>query len=114
MEIEVTLSDAGFEVIGPASTVKQAMALIAQPGCDMAVFDVNLGRETSEAVARELARCATPFVTMSGYAPEQMTEVMRRAPFVSKPFKSDLLVAEIARCLPTAKQNARPRWAERL
>lgn len=59
--IAAALSDAGCDVIGPASTVAQALALIAEGGCDAAVLDANLGVETAEPIARQLIKSGTPF-----------------------------------------------------
>ncbi len=99
MDIARTLSEAGYNVIGPANSVAQALALIAQSGCDVAVLDTNLGAETAEPVAHELVRRGTPFVATSGYAREQQPEIMRTAPLLSKPLKLGVLVAEIERSL---------------
>ena len=99
MDIAHTLSEAGYDVIGPASSVAQALALIAQSGCDAAVLDTNLGAETVEPVARELIRRGLPFIASSGYAREQQPEIMRTVPLLSKPLKPDMLIAEIVRCL---------------
>jgi hypothetical protein len=67
-----TLSQgAGFDVVGPVRNVEAALGLLERLGCDAAVLDINLGRETSEAVAIELASNNTPFVTLSGYSLQQ-------------------------------------------
>ncbi len=99
IDFSQTLSEAGYTVIGPANSVARALALLEQFGCDAAVLDVNLGAETSENVARQLIKLGTPFVTTSGYSREQMPEVMRAAPLLGKPLGSDMLIAEIERCL---------------
>ena len=99
MDICQTLSEAGFEVIGPANSVAQALALIAKLGCDAAVLDINLGPETSEPVAQELIRRGTPFVATSGYSREQQSALMRTVPLLEKPVKSEMLIAELNRCL---------------
>ena len=99
MDIAHTLSQSGYDVIGPANSVAQALALIALSGCDAAVLDTNLGAETVELVAHELVRRGTPFISMSGYGREQQPEIMRTVPLLSKPVKSGLLIAEIERCL---------------
>ena len=99
MDIARTLSEAGYDVIGPANSVAQALALIAQSGCNAAVLDTNLGAETAEPVARELIRRGLPFIASSGYAREQQPEIMRTVPLLSKPLKPDVLIAEIVRCL---------------
>lgn len=66
--IAEVLSSAGWEVVGPAHTVAQALALVAATGCDVTVLDTNLGAETAEPVAVELLRCGTPFFAVSGYS----------------------------------------------
>ena len=99
MEFSQALSEAGYVVIGPANSVARALALLAQFGCDAAMLDVNLGTETSEPVARELIRLGTPFVATSGYSREQLPEIMQTAPLLGKPVSSEMLIAEVERCL---------------
>ena len=103
LDFSQTLSDAGYVVIGPANSVARALALIAQFGCDAAVLDINLGTETSEPVARELMKLATPFVTTSGYSREQQPQIMQSAPLLGKPVSSAVLIAEVERCLISKK-----------
>ncbi len=99
MVMGLTLSEAGYEVIGPAHSVAEALALLAQFGCDAAVLDVNLGRETSEPIARELMKLGTPFATLSGYSREQLPKMMQTAPQLRKPVSANALIAEVERCL---------------
>ena len=99
MDIAHTLAEAGYDVIGPAGSVAEALSLIALSGCDAAVLDVNLGAETAEPVARELIRRGTPYIATSGYTREQQPEIMRLAPLLGKPVKPGLLIAEIERSL---------------
>ena len=99
MDFSHTLSEAGYMVIGPANSVAQGLALLAQFGCDVALLDINLGRETSEPIARELIKIGTPFVTTSGYSREQQPQIMQTAPLLGKPVSSNMLIAEIERCL---------------
>ena len=99
MDIAHTLAEAGYDVIGPAGSVAEALSLIARSGCDAAVLDINLGAETAEPVARELIRRGTPYIATSGYTREQQPEIMRLAPLLGKPVKPGLLIAEIERSL---------------
>ena len=99
MDFSQTLSEAGYVVIGPANSVARALALLARFGCDAATLDVNLGTETSEAIARELIRLGKPFVATCGYSREQMPEIMQTAPLLGKPVSSAMLIAEVDRCL---------------
>ena len=99
LDLSHALETAGFEVIGPALSVEQALALIESPGCDAAVLDINLGKETSELVALELKDRGTPFVTLSGYAPEQHPAAFHGAPALAKPLRPEVLVAEVRWCM---------------
>jgi DNA-binding response OmpR family regulator len=95
LEVHDVLADAGFEVIGPAATAREGLALISAGPIDAAVLDVNLGRETSEAVARELSARGVPFLAVSGYAAEQRPGVFEKALFLAKPFRAVDLVTSI-------------------
>jgi PAS domain S-box-containing protein len=92
-EITKQLKEAGFDVIGPAASVTQALRLLQeQSGCDAAVLDVNLRSETSEVVARRLSGCGTPFVTITGYSRLQLAPAFKAAPHLTKPVSSNALV----------------------
>jgi len=47
IDIATHLTDAGFSVVGPATSVTKALTLIGEVGCDVAVLDVNLRDETA-------------------------------------------------------------------
>jgi two-component sensor histidine kinase/CheY-like chemotaxis protein len=96
MEIADALSDAGFTVLGPVASNHDALGLLAKGGCDGAVLDVNLGRETSEPLARKFANEGVPFVTLTGYAREQVPEPFRNALLLTKPVMTEILVTELA------------------
>ena len=63
------------------------------------MLDINLGLETSEPIARELINRGTPFVATSGYSREQQPVIMQAAPLLAKPVRSQMLIAEVDRCL---------------
>ena len=63
------------------------------------MLDINLGKETSELVALELKECGRPFVTLSGYTPEQYPPAFHGAPALAKPLRPEVLVAEVRRCI---------------
>ena len=99
LELKEVLEQAGFRVVGPAASVQHALRLVQTEGCDVAVLDINLGGETSEAVATCLASAHVPFVTVSGYLRNQQPDAFVMAPFVGKPIDPDALVREVRRCL---------------
>lgn len=68
MELESILTGAGYRVLGPVSTVRTALALIADETPDAAVLDVNLGRERVTPVAVALEDRRVPFVIATAYS----------------------------------------------
>jgi DNA-binding response OmpR family regulator len=100
LDIARELTDAGLQVVGPAISVAQALRLIRDQGCDVAVLDVNLGyNETSEPVAHELRARSTPFIVVSGYSTEQHPPGLHGAPVLSKPARPADLIATLRKCL---------------
>ena len=66
LDVAQQLTDAGYEIIGPATTVTGALELLKKHGCDAAVLDARLGDETSEVIAQELQVIGKPFVEACG------------------------------------------------
>ena len=95
LDIADQLRDAGFEVVGPATSVARAQQLIREVGCDAAVLDVNLGHETVEPVAHALQLSGVPFLFLSGNSREQLSPGFHSAPWLSKPVIPALLLAAV-------------------
>jgi len=98
MELTAILQQAGFETIGPAASVAQALAT-RLASCDAAILDVNLGRESSEAVARQLKQAGIPFIVLSGYTRTQQPAAFDGVPLLQKPVQPETLIAELQRCM---------------
>ena len=97
LDIAQQLTDAGFEVVGMATSVATALRLVGKVGCDVAVLDLNLGAETSEPIAQELRARGTPFVVLSGAAPQALSSGFKGAPQLSKPVRLAALLTELRR-----------------
>src|SRR5690606_15048534 len=67
MMAEDMLGGLGHQVAGVHSGVASALEAVEAGGFDLALLDVNLGRESSEAVAGALAARNIPFVFVTGY-----------------------------------------------
>ncbi len=89
------LREAGFEIVGPAASVAAALRLVDSQGCDLAVLDVNLGRETAAPIANALSVKSVPFVGLSGYSSDQLPEGFRDAMMLTKPVDPKRLVLEL-------------------
>lgn len=93
--VEATLEHLGYEVVGPAATVRAALTALAEGAPpDGAILDLNLRGQPSLEVAEELSRRRIPFVFATGYEKDQ--GVGRRFPaahWLRKPF-TDVQVGE--------------------
>ena len=71
----------GAEVVGPVSSVDEAIELIATSDLDASVLDINLQEVMSYSVADALRARGIPFVFATGYEkaaiPERFTDVPR-------------------------------------
>jgi CheY-like chemotaxis protein len=99
MMLETLLDDAGGIVVGPVSSVANALALIATKPIDGAILDVNLGGEFVYPVADALAERGTPFVFITGYGKTAIDVRRYAVPVVPKPYEDDGLVRIIAEAI---------------
>lgn len=100
MLVEDELADAGAEVIGPASSVDQALDLVERMaatgrGLHAAVLDINLQGTMVSPVADRLAELGVPIVFATGYGHGCNRGAHGAAPLLMKPFGSDELIAAI-------------------
>lgn len=85
MDLEDSLRDQGYDVVGPASTVTQAMTLIEAQAVAAAVLDYNLKDGTSEALATQLIAQSIPVVFLSGDSLANRPEALQSCLVLSKP-----------------------------
>lgn len=97
MLVEDALTDAGAEVLGPAATVEEALALFESRRPDSAVLDINLAGQVSTPVADLLAESGVPFVVATGYGAAGLSERHRGVPVLAKPYDPRELVEALAR-----------------
>jgi CheY-like chemotaxis protein len=101
LDIESILSDAGMDVVGPASSAAEALKLITDSPPDAALLDANLSGEPIDAVAQALGERRIPFAYVTGYGRESLPPA-HPAPIVPKPFDAELLLAAARRLLAAA------------
>jgi len=99
-DLAQSLQDLGAEVVGPAGSVADALALIASPPeLDGAILDLNLGNERTYPVADALRERQIPFVFATGYGTDAIPESYRDVPRCEKPVEpvalARLLVSEL-------------------
>lgn len=87
----------GGRVIGPAATATEALRLLGEAMPDVAVLDVNLAGQRSDAVARALRAAGVPFVVSTGYAEDVDLPVeLRDARRLGKPVGATALAEALA------------------
>ncbi len=107
MLIEDTLLDQGCIIVGPFTSVDEAMRAAQTAPVDLAVLDVNLRGEKVYPVAELLAARDIPFLLLSGYGNDAIPAGRPGWQAVSKPFVVTELVAKLAALLdrPAAALN---------
>lgn len=86
LELEQLLDGRGYRVVGPAPSVRRALALIGEQQVDAAVLDVNVDGGRITPVAEVLKAREIPFVLATGYGTSKFPEdALRTAPRVNKP-----------------------------
>ena len=97
MLVEDALLDAGFDVMGPAATVAEALALLEAEAPDAVVLDLNLAGETSTPVADMLVRRGIPYVIATGYGASGLPPGHQDAMVLAKPYDPAELTAMLGR-----------------
>jgi len=96
-ELDRTLTERGFHVIGPASNLGTARYLLADNRIDVACLDVRLaGEETSMPLAQSLAALGIPFLFLTGYPVAYLPLAMRDRPKLEKPVDPQILADRLA------------------
>jgi DNA-binding response OmpR family regulator len=96
LDLEATLEDAGWSVIGPVGTLSRARDLVARSRPDIACLELNLGGETSHDLARDLLAQEVPVVFISGRDARALPEDLRAVPMLGKPVDPALLLRTLA------------------
>jgi CheY-like chemotaxis protein len=79
------LEEWGAEVLGPATSVATALAMIDSEAPDAVMLDVSLRGQTSEPVAEAMLAAGVPFVVTTAYAASLLADPMKNATVLSKP-----------------------------
>jgi CheY-like chemotaxis protein len=100
MALEDMLDTLGCVVVGPAARLAEGVALAERETLDAAVLDINLGGDSSVAIADVLRLRDVPFAFASGYG--AVPEGYDEAPLIEKPYRLDDLAAVLEVLLPEA------------
>ncbi len=91
LDIKDMLIELGFEVVGPYSKVREALAAVTNHNVDAAILDVNLGGELIYPVAERLMAKGVPFMFMTGYGAGAIDERFAHCQVLQKPIQRQAL-----------------------
>lgn len=101
-DMQMMLEEQGARVLGPATSLAEAQALLAKERPTVAVLDVNLNGEYVFPLAEELRAKKVPFLFATAYAdqdrlfPPAASNVTR----LSKPVLPNVLIGQLMRLKP--------------
>jgi DNA-binding NtrC family response regulator len=104
--LEDMLADLGYAVVGPASRLNQALALLDTEAIEAAVLDVNLNGQKSFPIADALAARGVPFAFSTGYHKESLPNSYQDFPALQKPFDRSELADTLAKLLTEKTRKA--------
>jgi DNA-binding NtrC family response regulator len=91
LELRDLLRRSKFAVVGPASSVSDALHAIAAHELSAALVDMRLGNDTADPVLDALARKGVPAVIVTGHA-DQVPARFGITTILHKPFSPALLI----------------------
>jgi DNA-binding NtrC family response regulator len=100
LDLESAVEEANGQVIGPASTVREALKLLHTNEVDAAILDANLPDGDVTPVAEELIAAGTPFLINTGVAVPLQLRRFPDVPVFRKPTSTSRLIQELAARLP--------------
>jgi CheY-like chemotaxis protein len=100
-DMQTLLEEEGASVVGPATSLAEAKALLARSEPAVAVLDVNLNGEFVFPLVADLRRRAIPFVFATAYADDErlFPEEARSAPRLAKPVLPNVLIGYLTKLL---------------
>jgi CheY-like chemotaxis protein len=103
--IEDMILDLGTEVIGPAATVREALALLESEWVDAAVLDIRIDGEVTYPVAEVLLDRNIPVIFATGYFTAIIPDQFVHLPVLEKPFSQQDLAVALSEALQDAGCN---------
>jgi CheY-like chemotaxis protein len=103
MMVEDFLTELGWNVVGVAGALDQAIAMARDAAIDAALLDVNLKGRDTFAAAGILRERYIPFVFATGYGAHGIADRFRGVPILTKPFQRDQLDRALHEAMTAAR-----------
>ena len=110
LDLQRILREAGYRVIGPASSDLEAEQLLRRGRVDCAVLDIEPNGRTPFAVADRLAERDIPFLFVTGCPGLGLPERHGGRPVITRPYTGDQLLAAVERVMSGPTEEAMPIW----
>jgi DNA-binding response OmpR family regulator len=110
LDLQRTLREAGYRVIGPATTLSDVQKFINRGTIDGAVLDLALDRRTPIPVADLLAFAEVPFIFLTDGDKSELPRQHAHRPAVRRPYTRHELLAALERAMrrPARRANDMP------
>ncbi len=105
LDLQRILREAGFRVVGPATSLEEARALLARGRIDCAILDLDAVQDRAPAVADMLAEAGVPLVLIAT-SRENVPGRLAERPVVEKPYAASQLLDAMQEAMRTAAATA--------
>lgn len=103
MMIEDLLADAGYQPVGPATSLDEGLALVEAGGFDAVLLDLGLAGEPAYPIAEALSARALPFAFLTGADGSALDARFSDRPVLQKPFEPSDLESTLESLLAAAR-----------
>ena len=101
LDTQNMLEQAGYDVVGPATSLEQALLLVETETFHVAVLDINLGGTYVWPAAEQLSERGVPIILTSGFGHGlDVPTSLRTAPRLAKPLKAAELTESVEAARP--------------
>ena len=111
LDLQRLLNDAGYRVVGPATTVGEIQSMIQRGDIDCAILDLDVDRRAPLPIADLLAFADVPFVYLTTGVLGTIPSRHKQRPTVEKPFTREAVLAAVEKAMAGQRKMANDnRW----
>jgi DNA-binding NtrC family response regulator len=114
LDLQRLLHDAGYRVVGPATTVGEIQSMIQRGDIDCAILDLDVDRRAPLPISDLLAFTDVPFVYLTTGVLGTIPSRHMQRPTVEKPFTREAVLAAVEKAMAVQRKMANDnRWPAR-